>query len=71
MYFNKDFNGHKENENFFFSWTLTGKDAEALLFQEEDEAEEEQDDTDPLHKLLKSKYSKVLNTKRVWYSKGQ
>lgn len=47
---------------FVFSWTLTGKDAEALLFQEEDEAEEEQDAEDPLHKLLKSRNRLDLKT---------
>ncbi len=35
------------------SWTLTGKEAEALHFEEEDE-EEDETDQDPLQKLLKS-----------------
>jgi hypothetical protein len=38
-----------------FSWTLTGKEAEALHFEEEDE-EEEETNQDPLQKLLKSNF---------------
>jgi hypothetical protein len=36
------------------SWTLTGKEAEALHLEEEEE--EEDGDQDPLQKLLKSKH---------------
>lgn len=40
----------------FFSWTLSGREAEALHFEEEDDDEKE--DEDPLQKLLKSKILK-------------
>ncbi len=47
--------------NFFCpnSWTLTGKEAEALHLEEEDE-EDHEEEKDPIQKMLKSKLIKQI-----------
>ena len=37
-----------------YSWTISGKEAEALHAESEDE-EEEEEESDPIQKMLKSK----------------
>ena len=41
------------------SWTLTGKEAEALHLEEEDE-EDHEEEKDPIQKMLKSKLIKQI-----------
>ncbi len=44
------------------SWTLTGKEAEALHLEEEDD-EDHEEEKDPIQKMLKSKLTNQIQTK--------